>query len=91
MTLSIRARLLMWVIGGTALLLTAFALVVYVVMYRSLVDASRAATGTHCGLGLALVQRAVNLLGGNVCASVEDGVFNIHLSLPSSPTAYCGT
>jgi signal transduction histidine kinase len=45
-------------------------------------DAARAA-GVHCGLGLALVQRAVAVLGGEVSAAVApDGVFTVRLALP---------
>jgi heavy metal sensor kinase len=45
-------------------------------------DAARAA-GVHCGLGLALVQRAVAVLGGEVAAEVApDGVFTVRLFLP---------
>jgi heavy metal sensor kinase len=51
-------------------------------------DASRAA-GVHCGLGLALVQRAVAVLGGEVSAEVTpDGVFTVRLTLlPAAPTS----
>jgi heavy metal sensor kinase len=45
-------------------------------------DAARAA-GVHCGLGLALVQRAVAVLGGEVsAAAAPDGVFTVRLVLP---------
>jgi two-component system, OmpR family, heavy metal sensor histidine kinase CusS len=48
-------------------------------------DASRTHTGVHCGLGLALVQRAVESLGGSVTASVTDETFSIRLALPAAP------
>jgi len=45
-------------------------------------DAARAA-GVHCGLGLALVERAVAVLGGEATAAVSpDGVFTVRLVLP---------
>jgi signal transduction histidine kinase len=50
-------------------------------------DSSRTDTGIHCGLGLALVQRAVAALGGSVCARIEGGTFTVHLLLPSAPAA----
>jgi len=46
-------------------------------------DASRTATGGHCGLGLAVVQRIIQTLGGSIAAEVEDGgmfVVKIRLS-----------
>jgi signal transduction histidine kinase len=48
-------------------------------------DASRTGTGTHCGLGLALVQRAVASLGGTVVASVGDSIFTVRVTLPAAP------
>ena len=45
-------------------------------------DASRTGTGVHCGLGLALVERAVQALGGTVTAAAEDGRFVIRLTIP---------
>ena len=50
-------------------------------------DAARTHTGVHCGLGLALVQRAVESLGGTVTASVADGTFTIRAALPAAPRA----
>ena len=48
-------------------------------------DSSRAGTGTHCGLGLALVQRLVGALGGSAAAEVQlGGVFTVRLTLPAS-------
>ncbi len=48
-------------------------------------DSSRSDTGNHCGLGLALVQRLVTVLGGNAEAELEpDGIFIVKLILPSS-------
>jgi signal transduction histidine kinase len=44
-------------------------------------DPSRAGTGAHCGLGLALVQRAMRAIGGTATASIrEEGVFAVRLS-----------
>jgi len=48
-------------------------------------DASRTGTGIHCGLGLPLVQRLVNALGGSAAAEVQSGsVFAVRLILPAS-------
>jgi two-component system sensor histidine kinase QseC len=46
-------------------------------------DAARREVGTHCGLGLALVYRTVNALGGSCTAQIDDGgVFTAKLYLP---------
>jgi two-component system sensor histidine kinase QseC len=47
-------------------------------------DPSRTGTGIHCGLGLALVQRAARTLGGSVSARIADGTFTIGLTLPAA-------
>jgi two-component system heavy metal sensor histidine kinase CusS len=46
-------------------------------------DSSRVATGTHCGLGLPLVQRLIRALGGNAVAELQPGgVFAVRLTFP---------
>jgi signal transduction histidine kinase len=45
-------------------------------------DAARTGTGAHCGLGLALVERAVKALGGSVSADVAGGLFTVRVTLP---------
>jgi len=46
-------------------------------------DSSRTDTGTHCGLGLALVQRIVQALGGSTTVEVQHGrIFTIRLVMP---------
>lgn len=48
-------------------------------------DSSRAGTGAHCGLGLALVQRLIRALGGSTSAEVRPGgIFTVRLTLPAS-------
>lgn len=45
-------------------------------------DSSRSDTGTHCGLGLALVQRLIRALGGNAFAELQpNGIFALRLIL----------
>ena len=45
-------------------------------------DSSRTDTGMHCGLGLALVQRIVNAIGGEITAELDQGgVFVVRLVL----------
>ncbi len=44
-------------------------------------DPSRLSTGTHCGLGLALVLRLVKVLGGNAVAKLQADVFTMQLTL----------
>lgn len=46
-------------------------------------DLSRTDTGTHCGLGLALVQRLVRALGGNALVELQPrGIFLVRIILP---------
>jgi signal transduction histidine kinase len=53
-------------------------------------DGARA-TGLHCGLGLALVQRLAGALGGSVKAEIDvEGRFCISLDLPGPPLAVVG-
>ena len=48
-------------------------------------DSARADTGIRCGLGLALVQRLVHILGGAAYATVDEaGVFAVRVNLPLS-------
>jgi signal transduction histidine kinase len=47
-------------------------------------DPSRSDAGTHCGLGLSLVWKIAQAMGGSIGASVEDGTFIIRLRLPCS-------
>lgn len=48
-------------------------------------DKARSDTGVHCGLGLSLVRRAVQALGGTVTAAVDaDGTFRVTVSLPAA-------
>jgi signal transduction histidine kinase len=47
-------------------------------------DSSRTDTGTHFGLGLALVRRIVTALGGSASVEVKPGgIFIMHLVLPA--------
>ncbi len=45
-------------------------------------DASRSEAGTHCGLGLSLVRRIVQALGGSTHVTVKDATFILRLALP---------
>jgi signal transduction histidine kinase len=46
-------------------------------------DSSRAETGIHCGLGLALVRRIIMALGGAADAEAQGGKFIVCLVLPA--------
>lgn len=48
-------------------------------------DAARSATGIHCGLGLALCRKLIELLGGRIGASVVDGRFAVEVVVPAAP------
>jgi two-component system, OmpR family, heavy metal sensor histidine kinase CusS len=45
-------------------------------------DASRTAAGVHAGLGLSLVQRSVQSLGGAVAATCSGSLFTVQVTLP---------
>jgi two-component system, OmpR family, heavy metal sensor histidine kinase CusS len=48
-------------------------------------DTSRTDAGTHCGLGLAIVRRAVESLGGTAAATGAGNVFTVRIALPPAP------
>jgi signal transduction histidine kinase len=48
-------------------------------------DAARHATGRHCGLGLAIVQRCTRALGGTVNAELTAGELCMTVNLPAWP------
>jgi len=51
-------------------------------------DASRAAAGRHCGLGLAVCSKLVAVLGGSIAARCPTpGVFEIRVTLPGASVA----
>jgi signal transduction histidine kinase len=52
-------------------------------------DPSRSDAGTHCGLGLSLVLRIAQAMGGSISAAVEDGTFIVRLRLPCSTPPVC--
>jgi two-component system heavy metal sensor histidine kinase CusS len=57
---------------------------VFEVFWRG--DSARVGTGTHCGLGMALVQRLVRALGGRVTAELQQGgIFAVQLTFPTPP------
>jgi signal transduction histidine kinase len=65
---------------------------VFEVFWRG--DSARSAAGVHCGLGLALVQRLTEALGGRAVAKLQPvGIFTLQLTLPlkapSTPAQPC--
>ncbi len=50
-------------------------------------DQARSAAGIHCGLGLSLCQKVMEVLGGSLSAQVADGVFSIQATLPTTSQA----
>jgi signal transduction histidine kinase len=51
-------------------------------------DASRSAKGMHCGIGLSLCQKIVELLGGTISVTVDEGqFFTVTVSLPDDRPA----
>ncbi len=51
-------------------------------------DAARTGNGAHCGLGLSLCREMIELLGGTIAATLEDGVFCVSIDLPNQA---CGS
>ncbi|MEZ6129356.1 MAG: ATP-binding protein [Planctomycetaceae bacterium] len=47
-------------------------------------DTARSATGVHCGLGLALAQRIMQFLNGQIRVTAENGRFTADIQLPAS-------
>ena len=48
-------------------------------------DESRTDTGLHCGLGLSVCKKMMNVLGGRICATSEAGrEFTVEIILPAS-------
>jgi len=47
-------------------------------------DAARSSAGLHCGLGLALCKKHIELHDGNITAEIRDGWFSIHVELDTA-------
>lgn len=45
-------------------------------------DAAHTATGVHCGLGLALCQKIIRVMDGDILATIYDGRFRIAVTVP---------
>lgn len=48
-------------------------------------DEARSDVGLHCGLGLSLCQKLMDVLGGSIAVQVEDGVFSVRAAFPIPP------
>ncbi|MBA3698165.1 MAG: GHKL domain-containing protein [Planctomycetes bacterium] len=45
-------------------------------------DAAHTAVGVHCGLGLALCQKIIRVMDGDILATIHDGRFRIAVTVP---------